>query len=355
MRQVSLVILGIGNVGSTLIDQIISFKPKLKLNQKIDLKIPVICNSTKALFKDDLDENWRVNFKENSEDYNYEDVIKYVQKNKLQNLIAVDATANEEIVQKYIELIQNNFHLVVANKVANTLDFELYKLIRQTLQKKKKIFYYETNVGAGLPIIETIRNLSQSGDSVKKIRGVFSGSLSYIFNRFSEEDILFSEVLESASNKGYTEPDARDDLSGKDVARKLLVLARELGLKKNLEEVNVQSLVPKSLNGKTTISQFNKRRDELNSVFENDKKNQTGNNVLRYIGELNLENEILEVKLVSESLKTPLGQLKGADNLFEIYTDSYQETPLVIQGAGAGKEVTARGLFSDIVKIANTL
>ena len=129
-------------------------------------------------------------------------------------------------------------------------------------------------MGAGLPIIETIRNLSQSGDSVKKIRGVFSGSLSYIFNRFSEEDILFSEVLESASNKGYTEPDARDDLSGKDVARKLLVLARELGLKKNLEEVNVQSLVPKSLNGKTTISQFNKRRDELNSVFENDKKNQ---------------------------------------------------------------------------------
>lgn len=355
MTQVNLVILGIGNVGSTLIDQLTAFKPKLKKQQNLDLKIAVICNSTKAYFGNDLDENWKLNFAEKAKEYHYNDIIDYVRLHKLQNLIAIDATANAEIVQKYTDLIKNDFHIVAANKVANTLDFEFYKHLRQTLNKNKKDFYYETNVGAGLPIIQTVKNLAQSGESVKKIRGVFSGSLSYIFNRFSEEEILFSEVLETASQKGYTEPDARDDLSGKDVARKLLILARELGLRKNLEQVTVESLVPKTLNGETTLSQFNSRRQELDAIFDKNKKNQSKSNVLRYIGELDLETEKLEVKLVSEPIETPLGQLKGADNLFEIYTDSYQETPLVIQGAGAGKEVTARGIFSDIIKITNSL
>lgn len=262
----------------------------------------------------------------------------------------VDATANEEIVQKYIDFVQNDFHIVAANKVANTLDFQFYQQLRRILKKNKKSFHYETNVGAGLPIIETVKNLAQSGESVKKIRGVFSGSLSYIFNRFSEEDILFSEVLEVASKIGYTEPDARDDLSGKDVARKLLILARELGLSLNLSDVDVEPLVPSNLNGITTLSEFNKRISELNQPFEELKRAQE-NDVLRYVGELDFESKKLHVKLISSSKNSPLGQLQGADNIFEIFTEGYGKTPIVIQGAGAGSGVTARGVFTDILRL----
>jgi aspartokinase/homoserine dehydrogenase 1 len=184
---------------------------------------------------------------------------------------------------------------------------------------------------------------------------VFSGSLSYIFNRYSEERIEFSEVLAAASLEGLTEPDARDDLSGKDVARKLLILGRELGLKNDLSSVKIESLVPKNLNGKTTLSEFNRRVKELNSKFEIHKKEQPINTVLRYVGELDVEKNTLEIKLTSALRDTPLGQLKGTDTLFEIYTEAYNTRPLVIQGAGAGKEVTARGLLSDVVKIAKSI
>ena len=206
-----------------------------------------------------------------------------------------------------------------------------------------------------LPVIETVKNLVQSGEKIKKIRGVFSGSLSYIFNRFSEEDIQFSEILNFAAENGYTEPDAREDLSGADVARKLLILGREIGLTQNIESVDVQSLVPKQLNGKTTITEFNNRVKELNPLFQDKKNNTKKNEVLRYVGELDVDAKTLDVKLVSESKSSVLGQLKGADTLFEIYTDAYNNTPLIIQGAGAGKEVTARGLLSDIVKLSSQL
>ena len=156
-------------------------------------------------------------------------------------------------------------------------------------------------------------------------------------------------------DNGLTEPDTRDDLSGKDVARKLLILARELGIERELNEVKVESLVPKRLNGKTTLEQFKERSHELNSIFEENKKSQKPESVLRYIGELNTINKTLEVKLVSEPKTSPIGQLKGSDAIFEIYTESYSSQPLVIQGAGAGAQVTARGVFGDILRLSNTL
>ena len=355
MTQVNLVIFGIGNVGSTLINQLIDFKPDLRLQHNIDVNISFVCNSKKGLYTKNLDLNWQSIFNTESKNYSVNTIEEIVSQYKLENVIVVDATASEEFVKEYPFFIDKGFHIVAANKVANTLDYEFYKTLRQKLAKAKKSFLYETNVGAGLPVIETIKNLNQSGEKVKKIRGVFSGSLSYIFNRFSNESIQFSEILKDASNKGFTEPDARDDLSGKDVARKLLILGRELGLQKNLSDVKIQSLVPHELNGKTTLKQFNNRVKELNPIFDKSKSEQSDNKVLRYIGELDVENHIFSVKLISESRETPLGQLKGTDTLFEIYTEAYKNRPLVIQGAGAGKEVTARGLFSDIMKIAKTL
>lgn len=355
MTTVNLIIFGIGNVGSTLLNQLTDFKEELKQQQQIDLKIPVICNSEKMLFKSDLSKDWESLFLKDSKAYQLKDVFEFISEKNLENVVVVDVTANEDFPENYPLFVSHKFHIVAANKTANTLDFEFYKNLRDALKAKNVKFEYETNVGAGLPVIETVKSLKASGEKVKKIRGVFSGSLSYIFNRFSDEDILFSEVLNDASQKGYTEPDARDDLSGKDVARKLLILGRELGLQQNLSAVNVQSLVPNALNGKTTLKEFNNRVGELDTIFQDNKSKKEPNDVLRYIGELDLDKNELSVKLINEPKTTSLGQLKGADTLFEIYTESYNESPLVIQGAGAGKEVTARGLFSDILKVANSL
>ncbi len=355
MTTINLAIFGIGNVGSTLINQIQKLKHKLKNEQQLDIRIPVIANSKLAFFANETDGNWKVDFEIFSEPYNIVDVIKYFKSIEAKNTIAIDLTASKEFVNNYQLLIENGFHIISANKVANTLSHKSYENLREVLKKNDKRFLYETNVGAGLPIIETVKNLHQSGENITKIRGVFSGSLSYIFNRFSEEDLPFNEILSNASEAGLTEPDPRDDLSGKDVARKLLILARELGVKAELNQVKIESLVPKKLNGQTSLKQFRARSHELNSVFEKSKKIQKPKSVLRYVGELDTVNNSLEVKLISEPKASPLGQLKGADTLFEFYTEAYKEQPLVIQGAGAGKTVTARGVLSDVLKLSAQL
>ena len=355
MTTINLAIFGIGNVGSTLINQIQNIKHKLHDEQQLQVNISVIANSTIAFFADNTGENWQVDFQQFSKPYSLKDIIRYFKSNKLENAIAIDVTASTDFVENYETLIENGFHMISANKVANTLSHQFYERLRVILKKYNKKYLYETNVGAGLPIVETVKSLHQSGENIIKIRGVFSGSLSYIFNKFSEEDLPFNAVLNSAAIEGLTEPDPRDDLSGKDVARKLLILARELGLKSELNDVKIESLVPKQLNGETSLEQFNERSFELNSVFENSKKSQKPESVLRYVGELDTVNNSLEVKLVSEPKASPLGQLKGADTLFELYTEAYNKQPLVIQGAGAGKAVTARGVLSDILKLSAQL
>lgn len=354
MTTVNLIIFGIGNVGGTLINQIIESKNALKKFQDLDLNIPVIANSQYVFFNtDNIGNQWQSDFENFSVPYKISEVINYVNEN-FENTIIIDATASEDFVQNYPAFIENGFHIAAANKVANTLDYSFYSDLRSKLRENNRQFQYETNVGAGLPVIDTVKSLQLSGDKISKIRGVFSGSLSYIFNRFSEEDLPFSDIVKQALENGYTEPDVRDDLSGKDVARKLLILARELGFELNLEDVEVKSLIPPQLNGNTSSVQFNDRIKELDKTYQNEKYKQSSD-VLRYVGELDSKTSKLTVSLTSESKASPLGQLKHTDNLIEIYSKSYQEQPLVIQGAGAGKEVTARGLFSDIIKIAKSI
>ncbi|OUS00432.1 aspartate kinase [Flavobacteriales bacterium 33_180_T64] len=356
MKKIHIVIFGIGNVGSTLIGQINKARTQFKKQEAIDLRIPIVANSKLVFFEDKTVSNsWESDFSTFSVPYKIEDVLNYIQEKKYENLIVVDATASSSFVQHYVKFVKAGFHIVSANKIANTLELDFYEDLRQNLKKYNKKFLYETNVGAGLPVIETVKNIYNSGDEVQKIRGVFSGSLSYVFNRFSSEKELFSKVLSRASKLGLTEPDAREDLSGNDVARKLLILARELNLKVEFQNVNIESLVPKQLNGKTTLHQFKSRIKELDQPFQKRKSSLPKESVLRYVGELDVANETLEVKLISEDKNSVLGQLKGADSIFEIFTKSYGEQPLVIQGAGAGKEVTARGLLSDIIKLSNHL
>ncbi len=354
MKTIHAIIFGIGNVGSTLITQIIEADSRLR-SSGIHIKIPIVANSTSVFFKNDLDANWETDFEKFSIPYKIEEVLSYIKAKNFDNPVIIDATASSEFIRYYVEFIKSGCHIVSANKLANTMHYEFYKNLRITLKKHNKQFLYETNVGAGLPIIETIKQLYDSGEHIDRIRGVFSGSLSYVFNRFSAENEPFSKVLNRASQLGLTEPDAREDLSGNDVARKLLILARELGINVEFQNIKIESLVPKQLNGKTTVHQFKSRIKELDEPFLKRKQELSQNQVLRYVGELDVKAKVLEVKLISEASQSVLGQLKGADSIFEIFTESYGDHPLVIQGAGAGKKVTARGLLSDVVKLSNHL
>jgi aspartokinase/homoserine dehydrogenase 1 len=354
--KVNVILFGIGNVGSTLINQVIESQQFFLEKRNIELRFPIITNSTLAFFeKDGVKNKWEANFAQSAIPFRIEDIIEYVQEQQLENLIAVDATASSEIIKNYIPLIQNGFDIVAANKKANTLHTDFYKELRRNLKKFDKSFLYETNVGAGLPVVQTISDLHFSGEKITKIRGVFSGSLSYIFNRFSAEDISFSTILADAEKKGYTEPDSREDLSGNDVARKLLILAREIEQEFEFTDVNIATLLLPNLNETHSKAEYSVSKSLFDKPFQIAKITQADKHVLRYVGELNVQTKRLEVKLVSVPKSSALGQLKGTDNLIEIYTKSYGEIPIVIQGAGAGKQVTARGVLTDILKIAEKI
>ncbi|PKA99144.1 aspartate kinase [Flavobacteriaceae bacterium MAR_2009_75] len=355
-KKVNLAIFGHGNVGGTLIGQILRSKKTIEKRKGIDLNVFAVANSRKLLLeKKGVPKNWKTAIEDRGVAYTYNDIVTYAKEHHLENLIAIDNTANEDFVAKYFDFVENGFDLVSSNKIANTLGFDFYQLLREELAKHQKQYLYETNVGAGLPLIDTIKLLHLSGENITQIKGVFSGSLSYIFNTFSEVDKPFSAILKDAMKKGFTEPDAREDLSGNDVGRKLLILARELDLSNEFSDISIDNLIPEELRV-GTVDDFLGSLDILDAKFSEVKKNQKPNHVLRYVGDLygDLQKEkgILEVKLVSVPKESALGQVKGSDSIIEIYTESYGKNPLVIQGAGAGAAVTARGVFGDILRIA---
>ncbi|ATA88873.1 bifunctional aspartate kinase/homoserine dehydrogenase I [Capnocytophaga stomatis] len=355
-KRVNLVIFGRGTVGGTLVKQIFEAQEAILLRKNISLRIVAVANSAKCLFNPKgITTNEYQNFETLSQSYQLEDVINFAKKHHLENLIAVDATASKTFVENYIPLIENGFDLVSANKIANTVSYDFYQKLRQVLKENQKQYLYETNVGAGLPLIDTIKLLHLSGENITRIKGIFSGTLSYLFNTFSDSDKPFSEVLRTAIDSGYTEPDPREDLCGNDVGRKLLILARELDLENEFDQIAIQNLIPEHLR-EGSVEEFLSRLNEFDSEYQRIKEGQEPNHVLRYVGDLHgdlsrTETSRLEVKLVSVPKDSALGQVKGADSIFEIYTESYGNHPIVIQGAGAGAAVTARGIFGDILRL----
>ncbi|MCK0191267.1 bifunctional aspartate kinase/homoserine dehydrogenase I [Arenibacter sp. F20364] len=355
-KKVNLAIFGHGNVGATLIDQILKSNKTIEKRKGIHINVFAVANSKKVLLnKNGISKNWKSSMETKAIPYKLNDIFRYAKDNHLENLIAVDNTANEEFVASYFDFVDNGFDLVSSNKIANTLRFDYYQLLREELAKHQKQYLYETNVGAGLPLIDTIKLLHLSGENITRIKGVFSGSLSYIFNTFSEKDALFSTILKEAMELGYTEPDPREDLSGNDVGRKLLILARELDLSNEFADIHIENLIPESLQD-GDVTGFLDRLDILDKKFSKIKNAQKPGHVLRYVGDLSgdlqKEKGKLEVKLISVPKESALGQIKGSDSIIEIYTESYGQHPLVIQGAGAGAAVTARGVFGDILRIA---
>jgi len=355
-KNINIAIFGKGLVGGTLINQVLKSKENILKRKNINLNIFAVVNSSKAILnKNGVTQNWALDLEQSEVNSSVQNIIDFAEKNHLENLIAIDNTASSSFVEHYIKLVENGFDLISSNKIANTLSYTFYKELRKKLQENKKSYLYETNVGAGLPLIDTIKLLHDSGENITRIRGVFSGSLSFLFNTYSEENKQFSDVLQKAIDSGFTEPDPREDLCGNDVARKLLILARELDLKNEFEDIKIQNLIPENLR-EGSSAEFLTKLKELNPYYEKVKLEQDKNHVLRYIGDLsgNLQEDKgnLEVKLVSVPANSSLGQIKGADAIFEIFTESYGEKPIVIQGAGAGSAVTARGVFGDILRLA---
>ena len=344
--------------GGTLVKQVLDNKKKILERKGVELNVFAVANSKKVLLaQNGIQTNWKEALNAQSDGYEIQSVIDFANAHHLENLVAIDNTANKDFVANYIPFIENGFNLISSNKIGNTISFDFYQELRAVLKKNKKTYLYETNVGAGLPLIDTIRMLHHSGENITRIKGVFSGTLSYLFNNFSAEETSFSTVLQGAADKGFTEPDPREDLNGNDVGRKLLILARELDLKNEFNEVKIHNLIPENMRDGDTASFLNSL-EELNPIYQKIKEDQIDGNVLRYIGDLHgdlsSDKGVLEVKLVSVPSNSALGQVKGADSIFEIYTESYGEQPLVIQGAGAGADVTARGVFGDVLRLADS-
>jgi aspartokinase/homoserine dehydrogenase 1 len=269
----------------------------------------------------------------------------------LSNSIFVDCTSSQEVTEFYEAILAANISIVTPNKKANSGSLEKYKELKATAFKRGAKFLFETNVGAGLPVINTMNDLLLSGDKVISIEAVLSGTLNYIFSSFTEGK-KFSDVVKEAKAKGYTEPDPRDDLSGMDVARKILILSREAGHELELSDIKVQNLVPIDCQGDITVDKFFSELEKHDAAFEKLRAQaEAKKEKLRY--KAILDQGKVKVELGSVDNQHPFYSLSGSDNIILLTTERYHERPMVIRGPGAGATVTAAGVFADIIRIGH--
>ncbi len=350
-KSINLFLLGVGQIGKTLLQQILEQKEFLAKNQQLEIKVIALANTKKMLFETPgiAINNFDKKLAESGEKTEIEKFVKKMAYLNLPNSVFVDCSASADVAKVYESVLKESISIVTPNKKANSSDYKTYKQLQESAKKANVKFLYETTVGAGLPIIGTLNDLSSSGDKVIKIEAVLSGTLSYIFNNFNGNK-KFSEIVEEARAKGYTEPDPRDDLNGIDVSRKILILARESGFAMEPSDLEVENLVPKELQKAASAEEFmNKLKD-----FENLKKTaEKSGKKLCYIAKL--EDKKVKVKLSEVDSSHPFYSLSGSDNIISFTTNRYKERPLVVKGPGAGAQVTAAGVFADIIRIGNYL
>lgn len=351
-QVLNLFIIGVGNVGSSLISQINRARERLLNEKNLRLNVVGIASSKKALFnRSGIDlENYRNLLLTEGMDATPGLIKEEVLKMNIYNPVFVDCTASSEIASLYEDLLQHNVNVVAANKIAASGDFEVYCNLKDTAKERDIKFLFETNVGAGLPVISTINSLINSGDSILKIEAVVSGTLNFIFDNLSEET-TFSKAVEKARAAGFTEPDPRIDLSGQDVVRKLVILAREAGYTITQDDVEKNMIIPKEFLD-SDPEEFMKRLANLDEEFEKKRREaEAAGRKFRFVATIDRGKAGVGLREVESS--HPFYNLAGSNNVILLTTDRYMEYPMAIKGYGAGAEVTAAGVFADIISIAN--
>ena len=348
--------LGTGNIGTTLFKQLLEHNYFLQKHNGIQIKVVGIGNTRKMMFDaEGIDlETWQDTLYNEGEQADLSLFVERMKSMNLPNCVFADNTASLKPIEHYLDIFCSNISIVTCNKIGNSSSFEQYKLFRDTARLHGVDFFYETNVGAGLPIVKTLKDLMISGDRILSIEAILSGTISYIFNNY-RGDVKFHDIVKQAQERGYTEPDPRDDLRGTDFMRKMLILARDAGYELEAADVEIESMLPKSCLGAETVDDFYKSLLVENDFFERMKKQaENGKQVLRYIGKL--ENGKVKIGLQMVDETHPFYALSGSDNIISFITDRYKERPMVVKGPGAGAEVTAAGVFADIVHVgANKL
>jgi len=352
-KVLNLFLVGTGLIGKSLLNMMEKQHHQLAKQNQLEIHVVGIANSRKMLFNEDgFKFTEAVNeLLASSEEMNLNAFMGTMIAMNLSNSIFVDCTSSEEVTGFYESILSSNISIVTPNKKANSGSYQKYQLLRAAAKKRGVKFLFETNVGAGLPVINTLNDLLISGDKVLGIEAVLSGTLNYIFSTYKKGD-RFSDVVKQAKEKGYTEPDPRDDLNGMDVARKILILSRESGLEMELDDVIVENLVPEDCRGEMSVDAFFQKLETHNGSFEKllaeaDAKNEK----LRYMAVL--ENGTTRIRLGSVDNQHPFYSLSGSDNIILLTTERYHERPMVIRGPGAGAEVTAAGVFADVIRIGN--
>lgn len=356
-QTLALGLIGPGSIGSTFLKQLAAQADTLRERFKIDVRLQAIANSKKMIL-DPIGipfSDWKKAFEAHPSPVDLGNMASHLASGSIPHAVIVDCSASEAVAREYPSWLAKRIHVITPNKKANSLEQPFYDNLREISRSHGAQYYYEATVGAGLPVINTLRDLTQTGDQVLMIEGILSGTLSFIFNSL-DTGRPFSSILKDAIAAGYTEPDPRDDLSGMDVARKAVILAREMGMKLDLKDIPVESLVPDELRcGKITAPELIKRLSSFDAEIEKRRlKASVKNEVLRYVAVID-PTQGSRVELKSYPKDHPFTRVRASDNIIAFTTTRYRSEPLIIQGPGAGPDVTAGGVFADLLRLAGNL